>query len=106
MQNWKDLLVSVYPRYRGPFISARLWLVGRPLLETGIQTPLRRSGSRPASVHVPPLSGHCQAEAALASERLTGPRISSGLYQQSELPKDEAFNEPPETVGGCDHFKY
>lgn len=31
MQNWKDLLVSVYPCYRGPFISARLWSVGRPL---------------------------------------------------------------------------
>lgn len=69
MQNWKDLLVSVYPCHRGLFILARLWLVGRPLLETSVQTP-PATWLSPASLHISPLSGHCQVEAMLALEEL------------------------------------
>lgn len=65
----------------------------------------RRSGFRPASLHISPLSGHCQVEATLALEQPTKLRINSGLNQQFEIPKVETPNEPPTLVGGCDDFK-
>lgn len=56
MQNWSDLLASVCPCYRGPFMLPRLWLLG------GGGCPLRPA-SRLASLHVSPLSGATRAAA-------------------------------------------
>lgn len=94
MQSWKDLLVLVYPRYRGPFIQLDCgWLAAAPpdqCPDTAWQLRLY------------PMSA-AQVEATLASRWPAEPRINSGSYQH---PKTETFNEPPKFIWGCDAFKY
>lgn len=91
MQNWSDLLASVCPCYRGPFMLPRLWLLG------GGAPSDQRPDSRPFT---------SLRYLELREQQPTEPRFKFRFESAVWAPKSWNSEWTTRLVGGCDHFKY